>query len=321
VLTLTFSETVDASSFQHASLNLQANMASGDSIALSSATVSTADATIITVTFQKATLDALKLLFPLASSKITTHLYFGSSLVKDTFGNLVEEVLSSGAKLAENYIQDSTPPVLVSYNLDMEIKELTLSFSEPVRGSSIDVSAFVIQSSASASPSLTGTIATSTAPSNNGLVLTISLSVADVNAIKYQVNLASLKANTWLSFTTAAFDDMTGLEPVAISPVNAINVDGYTPDATGPSITYFKLDMNLFRITLSFNEPVNTGTINFAKFVVSNGAGSTVALTSGSVFASTQLSVTLNIVVGDADQIQLREVSPSHLYLLVLSLF
>jgi hypothetical protein len=82
----------------------------------------------------------------LANSASDTFLRFNSSMIKDMRGNNVTSIADSTAIKAESYLDDFTPPHLVSFDLNMNTGEMKLQFSETVSRNSTTMSALGLQS-------------------------------------------------------------------------------------------------------------------------------------------------------------------------------
>eukprot|EP01032_Pedospumella_encystans_P017628 gene17628-20082_t len=100
------------------------------------------------------------------------------------------EVRTTNAVRIKRLIKDTTPPDCLSFSIDLNAGTLTLSFDEPVVASSLILTDLVVSSSA------TGRfVPLSNADRNVALVggtfLVVTLSVADLNAIKRAVSTSS----------------------------------------------------------------------------------------------------------------------------------
>jgi len=308
LLSVTFSESVAWSSVQPSSLQLQTDAAgAAATYALTGGMVSTLDIPVVTIALTTADLNAIKLLFPLATSAATSFISVTSTFATDTFNNPVIAISSSTALQVKmgGYVADVTLPTLVWFDLNMNTGVISLSLSEPVRGSSIDVTKITLQTSASASPAHSFRLtASSSHSSTNALSQTIQISTADLNSIKYNL-VASQSSQAYLALDAGVLVDMSSLAIAAVTGANARSVHTYVADTTAPQLTDVKLDMNAGLLTLTFAEPINLATITYQYITLTAPDGSNYALTGGSVASNTQTAVVLAIITGDLNHIKL----------------
>jgi len=97
--------------------------------------------------------------------------------IEDMNGNLLSPVLDGEALYVLDFVDDMIPPYLVSYSLDMDSGVLTLTFSEPVRTSTLNPMGIFIQPAPTATEYVQLMDATTSCP--NGLEVVIVLSDAD----------------------------------------------------------------------------------------------------------------------------------------------
>ena len=58
-----------------------------------------------------------------------------------------------------------------------------------------------------------------------------------------------------------AFDDSAGLDVVAVTSGNGIQVKNFTQDAIAPTLTRFVLNMNTGQLLLTFDEPMDPNAV------------------------------------------------------------
>jgi len=263
------------------------------------------DVPVVQFTLSKTDLNAIQLLHPLASSRSSSFLVVSSYLVTDTTGNPVVAVPSSSAMQASTFVQDSTLPYLVTFDLNMNTGVMTLHFSEPVRTLNFAVSAFTLQNARGSSPTHAYRLTSSSMlSSSNALDMTITFSVSDLNAIKARFPLAAIVAQTWLSIDTSAYTDMNFVSTNEIRPVSALQVSTYVADTTAPVVTDFQLDMNTGTLYLSFDEPVLANTLIIPRLVVYS-ASLAYTLQAGVVTQLGPEDLTLVVSKSDLDSIKL----------------
>lgn len=89
--------------------------------------------------------DELKNRFPLVSSLAYTWFSYTPLFVEDTVHNSITAVRASAPVQATGYVKDTTRPTVTRYALDMNSQLVTLTFSEGILASSVDLSQLNIQ--------------------------------------------------------------------------------------------------------------------------------------------------------------------------------
>eukprot|EP00035_Acanthoeca_spectabilis_P018800 m.403424 g.403424 ORF g.403424 m.403424 type:complete len:6121 (+) comp16790_c1_seq2:183-18545(+) len=307
-LGLTFSEVVNVSTFNVT----QISFAGHNPYTLTGGSYSNnATSSVIVVTFLDADLDEIKSRLPgMASSTVTSALTVTADFIRDIATNMAPPLFPSDPLLASAYVADTTDAQLVSFDVDMNISTLTLTFSEVINGSSINVSQIILQNSASATPTASYALTTSTTDSGPSRIQTVTFSVADTVAIKNNVNLAT-SANTTFLFLVPRFEqlfipvatdltrpdildgnltvqggqiastlaqDMSGNLISGILPGSALPVRVYTGDVLSPDIERFEVNFDSGEIDFTFTEPVNVSAMRAASISFSSSNVSSTAV-------------------------------------------
>lgn len=89
--------------------------------------------------------DELKNRFPLVSSLAFTWFSFSQLFVEDTVHNSITAVRSTAPVQATGYVTDTTRPTITWYALDMNKQLVTLTFSEGIQASSVDLNQLNMQ--------------------------------------------------------------------------------------------------------------------------------------------------------------------------------
>jgi len=152
VLSLTFSETikgVDSLVIDELQIQASETAAGGEFyVPLHDVTpASTADDVVFNVHFGVEDLNEIKRLSELATSTSNTFLTFSEAAISDMNDNAVVARVDGDAIQASAFVEDTTSPNLVSFDLDLTSEVLTLTFDETVRASSLDVSEILVQGS------------------------------------------------------------------------------------------------------------------------------------------------------------------------------
>ena len=259
-LTLSFSEPVDASTFNPLAAVIQSSPASPtESVTLTTHSMPQGSSAAVAVVIElNEDVNSLKASSLLATSVDSTYLSFSPMMIMDLYANNIIGIDQSSAIQVFTYTNDSISPEVVSFDLDLNTAVLTLVFSEPVHASSFVPSRTVIQSSLDgASGSLQYELSEqSMAQGGNTEIITINLGIEDSNSLKLMDNLATSGSDTFLSCSEGLVADTSGNPSVPIDSFTALQVNSYTPDISGPIVISFDLDLDGDVLTLKFSEPV-----------------------------------------------------------------
>eukprot|EP00729_Bicosta_minor_P004714 gene4714-23313_t len=286
-LKLTFSETVLASSLTPTKITLQyADTVTGTNNLrklTAGSTKSTVDSTKLTIDLNVADANAIKAMAGLgltAGLSGNTFITFEAGAVTDMALPIAMPIdaLTTG-QAAANVVADGTDPKLVGHELDMHDGILTLEFSETVKASTLLPRKFTIHGGTSTSATKLRLTEPATAKSStDSTILTITLNDADMNALKKDVDLAKNEATTVVSADVDGVEDMAtvpnGLAVLAVDSVDAKIANVFKPDSKKPTLTSFKLDMNLQKVFLTFSETMKASTLlgSQIKFYSTNSA-------------------------------------------------
>ena len=178
------------------------------------------------------------------------------------------EVRTTNAVRIKRLIKDTTPPDCLSFSIDLNAGTLTLSFDEPVVAASLILTDLVVSSSA------TGRFVPLSNTDRNvalvgGTFLVVTLSVADLNAIKRAVSTSSgLQILDSLVMAAGAVKDLRGNPFIGNTADQPISVSVFTPDTTAPQLLSWTLDLSLHRFSLIFNEFVSYSTVRPSSLVL-----------------------------------------------------
>jgi len=287
-LTINFNEPVVASSFDPTKVTLHGAQ-NGDLASTNSYTLSAASSTasvngmqlIINVENNGGLdqdFDEIQYLRQMATSSSDTFLSITKEAVIDmsTKFNQLVPIASSSALAASAYTADTTMPTLLSFDLNMDSKTLTLTFSEVVYvDNTFDIQAITIQNSATSSTS-DFTLTADTVISSETVALSASKTVPavgvvkliigenDLDAIKSARYLAASVSSTFISIGTSLTKDISPSNNtfVAIPATSAMQVSTYTADSVSPNLLNFTLDMDAGAMTFTFDEMVDPLTLD-----------------------------------------------------------
>ena len=173
----------------------------------------------------------------------------------------------------------STTPSLTGFELDMNTGVMLLTFSEDIVVSS--VSGQVQIQNAAINPTQSYTLARNGTVSSTAIstVLSLTLDRFDLNNIKLLPFLGTSTADSFLLIMNGFGRDT--MNNAFNSTMNGpVQVTAYTRDTTPPLVSSFDLynDDNVSMV-LSFNEPVNFGTININLITLVSGPNSPISYT------------------------------------------
>ena len=313
-LKLTFDEPVLASSINVSHLTLiDAKPTPASQVQLLSSSQTTVS-NVVSVNISSGDLDRIKLARTLAISTTTVFLTVGANFVTDVAGIKAASIASGVATAPTSFVNDTTRPTLVSYDLDMRSGTLNLTFSEPILASSLKVagSTITLQSSADivSGTQLRPVANASITPATNGRILTLLLGSADTNAIKTISNLATSQRNSFLALRQDVLTDMAGNALVAVPSTNARAPRFFTSDSQPPVLRSFDMNMTSGVLTLSFSESINASSLNVSGVVFQSAstplpAAGFVRLTGGFRSATNGASMTVTLSSTDLNKLKL----------------
>ena len=265
-----FSETVDASTFNFSGVTIQEAFNSTPAhiplYTLTSGSVLSDDGPFLEVILSRQDLNELKRL-EIAYEPWRTYLTMESTAVMDIEGHSVipfDNAVDARRIKDENYVRDTTGPILENFDLDMSNETLTLYFDETVRASSLNVTQITLHSDNTMNGSIYALTNSSSVvgPQNNYHTLIIDLGENDLNNIKRFTSLATSENSTFLSHTSQLVVDMKYNDAQFISPENVTAVRNYTEDLVRPVLRRFDIDLSNDTLTLWFSETVNVSSFN-----------------------------------------------------------
>ena len=297
ILTLTFDETVLASSLDPTELIFQSqpvlNISYNETMeyngtnittyytydttvtnyTLTGGTLLNSDNPILYLKLTKTDLDNVKAIIDLVSDSTNSYMSFSEMLVRDMSNNLVTEVDEYSPLLAMPFTEDSVPPTLSYFNLDLDNNTITLEFSETVNVDTLDVTGLTLISDSSPKPDQEWMLTNSSySISPNRPLITIHLGYEDMNAIRYRERLATERNNTYILMSSSTIKDMNNNSVVPITSSSTFRVTEYIPDSTPPYLTHYHIDMDSGLMTLFFSETVNASSLELGQLLIQNSS-------------------------------------------------
>eukprot|EP00041_Stephanoeca_diplocostata_P035663 m.1265957 g.1265957 ORF g.1265957 m.1265957 type:complete len:1447 (+) comp24739_c0_seq3:359-4699(+) len=276
-ITIRFSETVAANSFNVSLVTLQSSadgVSNQQTVALSDASVvtTTGDSDVIVVQLGSTDVERIQQASELLVSNGTGYLSVTSAVCTDTQGNALTAVPPSSALQIAVFSRDKTLPHVVAVDLAYvdNAAVLTLTFSEVVDTSSLSVTSLALQSDEIGSSSTgTYTLQSSVIVTNtNESVVMINISVSDTNAIKRIRGLAVDANSTFLTAGSGFVQDMAGLFSQGINESSGLAVRDFQADAVAPKLVSFSLNLTSETMAFHFDEVVAFESLNAASIVV-----------------------------------------------------
>ncbi len=340
LLILSFSETVNATSFDVTGITLQNRNFSSFRTLIGGYILSPAqggsqfgpDDPILIVRLAQDDLNYIKSIPDLATDISNTFISFDSSTVNDMNDNQVIAVPTFDPISVRMFEEDQVDPYLVGFELDLNSGELTLIFSETVDVSSLDVSEIILQNDVASpledqyglTPGNSSFETISTSPDNP--IVLIQLGSIDLNEIKRRIQLATSNETSYLTLSSRAITDTNQNPAISVNNGNATQVSLFTPDSSNPQLSRFSIDLNSGLLQLIFNETVDFSSLNITSITLQNStviSDSYVSLTSGNI-TNSQDSVTVEILLSVQDQNAIKRIrslgtSLSNTYISILS--
>ena len=197
----------------------------------------------------------------LATDVNNTYLSLSSTAFHDMNRNqLIPVMTDMNISQATRVKQDTTPPRIVFFDLNMTSEVLSLTFNEVVNGDTFHVQSITIQ--ALPYTPLVSILDWYTLTGEDGVhsddyIINVQLTITDLNALKYLTQVATSLNTTYLSFSDSLVKDMHDNSVVPLPNGEAIRVGCFTEDITRPELTYFHLDMDKGLLHLTFSETIN----------------------------------------------------------------
>jgi len=309
LLTLYFSEVVNAGSIDISSFTLQSTGTSqASSHTLEDATATLDNATIVELSLGDHDMNAIKAIRDLAIDSDSTFLAVKSDAVRDMNLRKIVAIPFGSAKAVQNYNADITAPVVTAFDFDLNSDLMSLTFSETVNAATFDPSAMTIQgledtSLSSLSYDLTG----GEASQIDSTIVSLNLTHGDSNAIKRLIKVASSSENTFLSFSEQLVNDTAGNQVTPRAVDSAITVSNYTADGVRPTIENFDFDLASGTLVLSFSETMNASSIDVTLLTLfSEGSGESYNFTleAAAVSSTNTENITVTLNVSDLNRVK-----------------
>ena len=302
IVFLKFSETVDPRSFNPESITIQSAPTSPLHERQLTGGAYTMDiGPFISLSLNLGDLKYIKQTPGFASFQGDTYMALTSDMINDTSMNRIVEIPTDNAKLSNFLTLDITPPLLLSFDFDLNAGEIVLIFSETVDVASIDVSRITLvnrQSSIALSFNLSSSQVVS-----SGSWATLYLSTDDLNGIKAFPSLAVDNRSVFITVQNFSVLDVSGNGIAQIMAVNAVPVDIYTADTEPPTLDSIEVHLVTapFKLIVLFSETVNFSSVDLTQWYLTDNATNTLQLYGTvSKLYSSEVIITLSASVLDS---------------------
>ena len=271
LLILTFSETVDIFTFNISELSLQSQESSSVLYQLHTPdNIFPSDADYrVSLSLSAEDINYIKRNVNLGTSTSNTYLSVTSSTAIDMNANRLAAINSNSALQAFSVIPDVTSPVLESFDLDMDNGLITLTFSETVNATSINLMEMSLVNRNRRFIS-SYTLQQSDASTDDSTVIEIDISKSDLDSIKSISNLATGVDDTFIVASVLAIADMNGNRLIEVHEDTALQVDDYARDITDPELVNFMLNLTSNILRLSFSETVRSSSLDPTQITIQN---------------------------------------------------
>jgi len=304
---LQFDEPIQASSVKVALLVIQSTVSSSaNSFQLTAANAQTSGRNL-TINLVATDAGVLKTKAGLAKSISTTFLSFGFQAMADFAGNYLSTQPSTAAFAANNFLPDKKNPVLISFNVDMNVGSIAFTFSEPVLARTFNPKSIVLQSRFLRADGTYFAITGGQVSAADGFVITLTLLSSDLFTIKNTTGLCRTRQSAYIVINSGLVVDTSFNNVTAIVDGLALPCSYLAADIIPPTIRSVTLDANKGQVIFSMSEIIQLPTVDVTKLTLLAGSNSSAkvkyTLTAASSVApyTHPFTSTLVVVIGSSD--------------------
>ena len=266
-LLLTFNEPMNASSLNVSLLTLQSARSGGDMLSLTSIEIYCVIGSCIEIYVRISSTDIayLKLNGTIGTTADNTYLDILANAISDQAG-----IALTPATISGDLIPDTSRMILESFVLDLFLGELRLTFDDIALQSTLDTTGITLQDAPMGTFFVSLTTSSTTA-SSDGYEIVIDLSLSDRQNLTDTPGVASTLANTFLSLQSTTIQSWDGISVRPIADGNALQAFDFISGSNGSELISFELDMNTGELALTFNNPVDSGSLNSSQITFHDG--------------------------------------------------
>jgi hypothetical protein len=210
-LTMSFSETINVSSFDVSKISLQSNFSAAGAATLGpiyAESISAGDdSSTIVVIPTASSFNNIKFVAELFESKATSFVALGEFAISDYAGNGNALIATASAHQASDYTGDTIRPTANSFGLDVGTGIISIAMSETILLDDINVTRVQVQNAnGTVAQRLTGGTVSVTDYRN----IRINMTEGDLNDLKANPELAIARDSTFLRLYDAFAQDTAG---------------------------------------------------------------------------------------------------------------
>jgi hypothetical protein len=315
LLTLSFSEAVNAASFVPSGITLHNAVGGASTVTLTGGITSSTNGVAVVLNLTVSDLNRLKVAESLATSDSNTFLSATNKTIADMAGVGLSAISATSPQQASTFYDDNRAATLSGFRLDMNSGTVMLNFSETMNISSLSVAGrLTLQSAANSSiageahVTLTGEQASARSDRD---VVVIKLLKDDLELIKLADQIGTGISNTFLSLAGSLISDQSGVAVLAISGEAAQQAAEFVNDSTPPQLDGTSFSLSTGVLTMNFTESVRKSTLNASRITlqdaVTGAVGSVVLGPQSSVNGANGLSLTVTLSTAELDQVRSSE--------------
>lgn len=264
--TLEFSETVAVSTLNTSHITLDDDYTDATfRFGLEALTTTGTDDFNVTFQLEPNNLNKLKLNTDLCTHNGNCWIRFTSGFIEDVSGNRVVGIFPDTIETfhqPQTFVPDVTPPILVSYTIDLDSGRMAFTFDEVVRLGTFTPMNVTFQDAEVPSSAVNLREYGEFAREPDGLVVDWNMTIPDLNLLKSYEEVFSTQYDSYLTHSSF-IEDISGTGIGFRS--SALRVADFTPDTTRPKLQYFSaFNFDNATLTLQFDEPVNISSINLS---------------------------------------------------------
>ena len=201
----------------------------------------------------------IKELLSLATYINNSYLAIRQGALVDLDDNPLQPISLTTPLIASQFTPDRTPSTLLSFDLDMNIGRIVLTFDETVNGTTLDPTTLILQHTSLPNQPLF-TLTGGNSSSEFDTVVYLNLTISDLNEIKRLEGLSESVATTYLTLGQKSIQDVLSdfMSNYAneIFGTNPLIVSNFTFDTTRPNLVRFSLNLTSETLHLTFDETV-----------------------------------------------------------------
>ena len=197
-------------------------------------------------------------------------LYYTPDFITDIYSNRIAAINVIEPIRATDFIPDTTPPSLVSFDLDMNEGLLSLNFSEAIRPETFSPEGITIQDAALSTYRFTLT-SSSTFNATSSQSILVQLSLQDLNGVKATENTATSTTNTYVTISNQTITDPFYIPAAIIQDGSGLQVSRFVEDTVRPELISFLFGAVNGQVSLSltFTEVVDSSSVRVNQILLS----------------------------------------------------